>query len=278
MRFKKLFASVLAGVCAFSLCACNANKDASVPTVNDYVVTQDSIAEMFNTAVDKLTEASSYTMSGSVTSASSIASSGVHTAVHVPLICQYEDGKLFFDSDNSIYPHTLYFDGERYYYSVEEDNRQEIKYYVTTNDHGDYSATDYLMQINAEIVLSPTLTKNDDGSSDISFEMPFAIYESPALIGWLGIIVDETHASNMMKVYATIDADGYFTEFRFSFVNDTNLGDPIHQEIAVGMTLSDYNTTVVTAPSDLGAYEDWSEPEIPSSTHGMEPIPPEDIG
>ena len=277
MHFKKLFASLLAGVFTISLCACNNNNEAAVPTVNDYVVTQDTIAEMFNTAVSKLNDAKSYTMSGSVTSASDIAESEVFTSVHAPITCLYQDGKLYFDSDNNNDPHETYFDGERYYYSIPEGDT-EFKYYVTANDHGDYAATDYLMHINAEIVLAPTLSKNDDGSSDISFEMPFAIYESPALIGWLGFIVDESHASNTLKVYATIDADGYFKSFMFSFVNDTNFGEIIHQEIAVSMTLSNYNSTVVNAPSDLGAYEDWSDSEMPSSTHGMEPIPPEDIG
>ncbi len=276
MRLKQVLASILAGACALTLCACG-TREVPPPTQNEYVVTQDTISELFNSAVQKLNEADSYTMTGSVTSVAEIAASEVLTTVRVPLECRYQEGKMFFDSDNSNDPHTLYFDGEIYYYCIEDTN-STIKYFGTANDHNDYSAADYLLPIDAEIVLNPSLSVNDDGTQELSFSIPFAIYESPALIGWLGFVVDESHAANLLNVFATVDADGYFTAFSFSFVNDTDFGDLIHQEIAVGMTLSNYNSTVITAPSDIQAYEDWTDPDVPESTHGMEEIPPEDLG
>ena len=278
MQLKKLLAPFVAGVCALSLCACGADSEPTLPEPNDFYEVQDTVADLFNTAIDRLNAASSYKMTGSIASTAEVISSAELTSAVTPIDCTYQNGSFFIDAvEANVDPRTTYFDGERYYYTLYFLD-DPISGFSTANDHMDFVAADYLIPVDSEILYNPHLTQNDDGSSDISFDIPFTVYESPAMIGHLGIVVDETHQANPMSVSASIDADGYMTKFIISFVNDTAFGDDsIHQEIVVGMTLQSYDTAVLTPPTNLDSYEDWTEDVPEVSSEGVGDHSPEDM-
>ncbi len=279
MRFKKLIASLLIGTCAFACCACGSDDDSQLPEPNAYYESQERVAEIFNAALDKLHTLDSYRMKGSIASVAEIPSSEEITSAVTPVDCVYQDGKFTIDSaEANVDPHETYFDGERYYFISYLFDPPD-KYFVTTNDHTDYLATDFLMEIYAEMVYNPSVIAQADGSQFLSFDIPFSVYESPALREILGIVVDDSHNANLLSFSATVDADGSFTQFTVSFVNDTYLGDElIHQEIAVNMELSDFSTAVLTPPSDLDTYEDWSEELPEDETVPIGSLSPEDLG
>lgn len=277
MRFRKIVASFLLSTALLSLCACDDESPSPPPQQNDpFVVLQDNVTDLFNAGIEKLSSAKSYTMTGSLSSVAEVLSSGELTTNRTPVELTYQDGKLYVDSmDGTVDPHRTYFDGERYYFELPPD----LKYFTLTNDHVDYGATDYLIPVNSEVVMNPQLAENPDGTRTVSFKMPFNIYQSPALDAWLGVVFDDAFAAANINIEVNIDAEGYITNFLVSYVNDTALGDdPIRQEIAVKMTLTNYNRSEVLAPTDLELYEDWIETVGPEETVPIGELSPEDIG
>jgi len=278
MQFKKILTSLLAGACVFSLSACGNDPEPPPSESNVFYESQETIAELFNAAIDKLNDVGSYKMVGSLVSVAEVLSSGEMTNSMIPIDCTYQDGSFTIDSlEANIDPHSTYFDGERYYYTLHM-NGNTINCFSTANDHVDYAADGYLRKIDAEILFNPQIIELENGSKDISFDMPFAIYDSPAMIDHLGTVVDDEHQAKSMSVSANIDSDGYLTHFIISFINDTAFGDDsIHQEIVANMELSDYATAVITPPDNLDTYEDWSEDIPEMSTEGMGEHSPEDV-
>ena len=279
MQLKKILAPFLAGVCALSLCACDPNDEPTLPEPHEFYAVQDKVADLFNSAIDKLTDSDSYSMAGSFASTAEVLSSGELTSAVTPVNCAYQSGKFLIDaSEANVDPRITYFDGERYYYSLMMFGNEPVRCFSNKNDHVDFVAADYLTKVDSEILFDPGFIENEDGTVELSFDIPFTLYNSPAMIGHLGMIVDETHQANPLSVQASLDQNGYLTAFVISFVNDTTFGDDaIHQEIVANMELSDYNCTVLTAPKDLDTYEDWTEdmPQVP--TEGIGDHTPEDM-
>ena len=280
MSYKKLLLLLLAMLILLSFCACRQSGASDPPQDSDSVASQEAAAALFNAAVDKLNAAGSYTMTGNVTSAAEMqraeGEAGELVTVYTPLNCTYQDGKMLMISENGSNPHTTYFDGTHYYISVLF-GEERLRYFVSTNDYTDYDAAKYLKQVDAEAIFHPSLTDNAAGGKDVSFQIPFALYDSEALRGWLGEITDDTLASRKLQITAAIDKDGYPTAVFFSFSTTTQFSDDkIQQELAVSFDLSDFSSTVVSAPADLETYEDWTISEAPTDESSPE-LTPEDM-
>ena len=278
MHLTKIFAGFLAGASLLALSACSEDPIPPPPTSSPFVALQDNVANAFNDAVAKLTSAQSYTMTGSLTSAAELTeeneSTGELTSQLCPIEFTYADGMMYLDAtDSNIDPHITYFDGERYYC-----NDFANKYYTYTNDHVDYGADGYLLPINSEAVMDPVYLENQDGTKTVSFEMPFNIYQSPALQNWIGVVFDNEYGARNVRVEVSIDTNGYITSFILSYLNKTSFDeDTVHQEVAVKMMLTNYNTAEITPPSDLSVYEDWSEDYVPVETESIDGLTPEDF-
>lgn len=288
MHLKKLFALSLSLLLLMSLCACRDSKTPDPPKNDEIVVQQDSISDLWNTAVDKLNAAGSYRMSGSVSSIaemiygdSAALSDDIDleppTVVTAALECAYENGKMLYDVSGT-HPHSTYFDGTNYYHNTVISGNP-VKYFTPDPSFEIYDAALYLKSINAEMIFTPEIIRRENGETQISFTMPFALYKSEALQGWLGIVVDESHEAENISVKATLDSDGNFISAYMSYSTVTQFGDEtIGQELLVSLRLTDYGSTQVVAPADLTEYEDWSEEyDVPVSTAPFVELTPEDL-
>lgn len=257
MRFpKKILAAFMIGASLLSLCACK--EDPPPPPAEDdpFVVLQDTVADLYNTGVEKLRSAQSYTMTGSYVSTAEVLSSKELTSNYTPMEMSVANGQFYVDSWGSqIDPHRTYFDGTRYYFEDETD-----KYYTLSNDRDDYTATDFLPTVFSEIITSPKLVEDADGTKHIFFKMAFNIYQSVGLSELYGISFDDAFAAADVQVTVDFDANGYITSFLLSFDNRTMLSDDeISQSVTVSMTITNYNSAEVVPPADLDVYEDWTE-------------------
>lgn len=279
MQFKRFVSAFLAGVCAVGLCACDSDDKPKPPTENPYYATQEQIADLFNEGVDKLSEAESYRMVGSIASVAEVQSSAELTTSVTPIDGIVEGNRFYIDAfESNINPHRTYFDGELYYNHVDI-RGSEVKYFTNGNDNADFTATEYLMKANAEIIVNPRLETLEDGSRSLNFAVPFAVYESPALIEVLGVIVDDSVRANLLSLNVVLDANGYIKQVMISFVNDVELiEEQIHQEIVLTFELSEYGTARISVPTDLDTYQNWIEELPPETTAPMVEIPPEDLG
>ena len=275
MRIQKLFATLLIGASLLSFSACSEDTPAPPPPEDDpFVVLQDTVADLYNEGVKKITNAASYTMTGSYVSAAEVLSSAELTSNLTKVEMTVANGTFFVDSmASNIDPHTTYFDGTRYYFSDKTD-----KYFTTTNDRNDFTAVEYLPLIHSEIIKDPQLTENPDGSKLISFRIPFNIYQSSGIGGLFGITFDENYAAADIRVTIMLDAGGYITEFLLSFDNMTDFSDEsISQNISASMMLTNYNQAEVVIPADLAEYEDWTEDVGTEPTEPIGELTPEDL-
>lgn len=288
MPIKKLFALFLSLLLLVSLCACRSSKTPEPPKNDEIVVQQDSISELWNGAVAKLNAAGSYRMSGTVSSIaemiygeSAALSDDIDleppTVVTSTIDCAYENGKMLYEASGT-HPHRTYFDGKNYYHDTVISSNP-VMYFTPDPSFEIYEAALYLKSINAEMIFTPDVIRGNDGQTQISFTMPFALYKSEALQGWLGIVVDESHEAENISVKATLDSEGNFISAYMSYSTVTQFGDEtIGQELLVSLRLSDYGSTQVIAPADLAEYEDWSEEDdVPVSTAPFVELTPEDL-
>ena len=288
MHLKKLFALFLSVLWLLSLCACRGDPEGpKLPENDDLVIRQDSISELWNAAVDKLNTAGSYRMSGTISSVaemiygeSAALSDDIDleppTVVTSTIDCAYENGKMLYEASGT-HPHRTYFDGKNYYHDAVIGGNP-VKYFVSTSSFSVYDAALYLKHINAEMIFTPNVIESENGEKQISFTMPFALYKSEALQGWLGIVVDETHEAQDISVKATLDSNGNFISAYMSYSTVTQFGDEsIGQELLVSLRLTDYGSTQVEAPADLAEYNDWTEEDVPESTAPFVEHDPEDV-
>ncbi len=274
MQFRKFFASLLLGGLLLSLSACQEDPSPPPPpTDNPFIALQDRVADLYNTGIEKLTAATSYTMTGSFVSAAEVLPSSELTSNLTRVEMNVANGTFYSDSESNIDPHTTYFDGTHFYYSDATD-----KYFTNTNDRHDYTAIEYLPQIFSEIITNPQITENADGSKLVKFTMAFDIYQSEAVAGIFGITFDNDYAIADVLVTVSIDADGYITNFILSFDNQTDFADDaITQNISVNMMLTNYNQAEVVVPSDIDVYENWIEDFSPDATEPIVELTPEDL-
>ena len=276
MRFpRKILAAFIAGVCALSFSACSEDPPPPLPPEDDpFIVLQDTVADLYNTGVNKILSAKSYTMTGSYTSAAEVVPSAELTSNNTRVEMTVADGTFFVDSTvSAIDPHSTYFDGTRYYFSDKTD-----KYFTTTNDRNDYRADAYLPLIHSEIVKNPQVKENPDGTKEVTFQMAFNIYQSDAIAGLFGVTFDDNYAAADVRVNVTLDANGFITEFVISFINTTSLGDDgITQDISARMEITNYNCSEVVIPIDLDEYEDWTEDIGTEPTEPIGELTPEDL-
>ena len=275
MRFpKKILAAFMIGASLLSLCACKEDPPPPPAEGDPFVVLQDTVADLYNAGVEKLRSAQSYTMTGTYVSAAEVVSSAELTSNRTAVEMTVADGTFFVDStDSNIDPHTTYFDGTRYYYSDKTD-----KYFTTTNDRSDFGAEEYLPLVFSEIIKSPQLTENPDGTKQVSFKIPFNIYQSDAIAGLFGITFDGEYAAADVYITITLDADGYIKTFLLSFDNITAFSDDsITQNVTANMILTNYNCAEVVIPADLDEYEDWTEDVVEGPTEPIGELTDEDL-
>ncbi len=290
MLYKKILAAVLCVLLLLTVTACgdgipDGEEQISlvpIPTAEQKEYSVEDMVSIYNAAVQKVLDAQSYHMTGSVNSTAVMGD--VMATVVTSIDCSYQvaDGKpvmlmnAVMHSDGEETPHTTYFADGKYYYSV-----YDLKYYTSSNDYTDYSANDYLRLIDVYAVQRWDITDEMDGGMTIEFTAPFGSYNSEAVAGWLGGFVNENLDIQFLDLKVKLTAAGEVENFYMSFSTNVDfVGDPIEQVIVLNLSMEDYNATTVTAPADLAEYEDWSQDvgdmEEGEHDHGIGPSP-EDV-
>ena len=289
MLYKKLLAAVLCVLLLLSLVACGSGEPdgedfslVPIPTAEQKEYSMEDMVSIFNDAVQKVLDADSYHLTGSVNSTAVMGD--VMATVVTSVDCKYQtvDGRPVIlmnsveHSDGEETPHQTYIADGKFYFDA-----YGIKYFTDSNDYSDFVAADYLKRIEAEGVHSWDIVDELDGGMTIHLTVYFGSYGSEALYGWLGGLVSETLDTQYLDVKLKLSAAGDVEDYYMSFSSTVDFGgDPIDQVVVLSMTLADYNAITVTAPADLAEYEDWitgSEGmEEGDHEHGIGPSP-EDV-
>ena len=289
MVYKKILAMVLCVMLLLSLCACGGGapdgEDFSlvpIPTAEQKEYSMEDMLSAYNAAVQKILDAESYHLTGSVNSTAVMGD--VMATVVTSVDCKYQviDGKPVVlmnsveHSDGQETPHQTYIADGKYHFDA-----YGIKYFTDSNDYNDYIAQDYLKIMDAPAVQEWDIIDELDGGMTIQLRVLFGEYGSDALYGWLGGLVNENLDIQLLDVKVKLSAAGEVEDYYMSFSSTVDFGgDPIDQVIVLSLGLSGYNATTVTAPADLADYEDWitgSEGmEEGDHDHGIGPSP-EDV-
>ena len=268
---KKILAAILALCLLVCLAACSSNNDtedvSTIPTtqpVPQKEYSTQNILDLYNQAVEKIENAQSYQMDGSV---SSTAVMGEMMATVVTSVdCDYAANngdpmmvmKSSVNTDGNVKDHVTHFANGKYYFEF-----MNQKYYTSTNDYTDFHALDYLKHIDEKSVKDLAIQDEADGSRSLQFEVPYGAYQSEAINGWLGGLVSEDVDNELLTVKVVIDAEGTLTNFYMSFATQFGFGsETIDQTVIVSMMLSGYDATQVVLPSDLNTYENWDVPAV----------------
>ncbi len=271
-KTKRIVAYIIVAAFIFLLAACDDEPIKLEPTPQ--TVEQQDVALIYNDAVNKLLVADSYTMTGSVNS--SAVMGDVLTSVVTSIDCRYdrdENGApvMLMDCeqryDGKIIPHTTYFADGKYYISALDE-----KYFVTTNDFGDYDAAAIIKTVEDTIISNYSVNDTADGRQ-IRFEIPYGVYASEALDNLIGMFADDSLLKQPVTVRAGIDAEGMLTSVYVELQNFTTFDNaPIEQSVILSLQLMGYNETEVTAPQDLADYEERTADEtIGQNPEGEEP-------
>ena len=247
----------------------------------------ETVASIFNSAVALLESAQSYTMTGSVGSTSDMGE--ISSTVVTSIDCRYEktaDGgshmlmtsRQTFEQQD--FDHSTYYvgstDSDTYYISA-----LGTKYFVDTNDFGDFYGQMYLNQVQDASLADAVLQQVSDGTAwQLSFTLPYGTYASEALDGWLGGLTDGSVLQKPLTVRALITEDGVIDSLYLSVETVTEFGsDTILQTVIVSLHFEGYNTTTVLSPTDLDTYEDRTgENDFDPSHDGQVGIlSPEDV-
>ncbi len=235
------------------------------PVPEETEPTKEGVSLTFNQAVQLFENLSSYTMTGSVSSTSTIGE--VSSTVVTTIDCQYEkknDGTVHMIMDSNQYFNNTVFAHCTYYTAApEEDPYYYIdtlgtKYFVRTNDFGDYAANHYLKQVDeSKLEKLEVQSLTAENQTQFGFEIPFEAYQSEALYGILGGFVDDSLASRPVRIRAVIGADGTLQSLFIALENTTAFGgDTVVQEVIASLTFLNCGFTTVVPPADLDAYED----------------------
>lgn len=290
MTLKKCLTFVLCVLLLLSLVACKDKTEPertqtieSLPPIETAVqkeYTPEEILSMYNTAVQRISDADSYHMSGSWNSTSVF--DGIMSTVVNTMDLKYAKGDkgpvAYFDAvmntDGRETPHTTYHEGEFYYFDA-----FNWKYYTKSNDYTDFYADEFLSLL-GDVELK-NLEHNDqlDGSVEISFDIPMGEYQSVAILGILGDFTNENIDNDILSVRLTIDKDGNLIYFYMSFNSQLALLDSTaDQTVVVSMSVDGYNATEVQAPTDLSLYENNVTETSPDGEHNHVGIlSPEDV-
>ncbi len=260
-KTKRIILCIIITFSVFVLAACGNDPVKLEPKPE--AADRENVALSYNDAVNKLLVASSYTMTGSVNS--SAVMGDVLTSVVTSIDCRYqrdENGKpvMLMDSeqryDGKVFPHTTYFADGRFYISALDE-----KYFVTTNDFGDYDAASIIKTVE-DTVISNYSVNDVHGGKQIRFEIPYGVYASEALDQLIGMFADDSLLQQPVTVRATVDAEGMITAVYVEMENATSFDNtPIEQSVILSLQLTGYNETEVAQPQDLDAYEDRTASE-----------------
>ena len=266
MVYKKILAMVLCVMLLLSLSACSGGapdgEDFSlvpIPTAEQKEYSMEDMLSAYNAAVQKILDAESYHLTGSVNSTAVMGE--VMATVVTSVDCKYQviDGKPVVSmnsvehSDGQETPHQTYIADGKYHFDA-----YGIKYFTDSNDYNDYIAQDYLKIMDAPAVQEWDIIDELDGGMTIQLRVLFGEYGSDALYGWLGGLVNENLDIQLLDVKVKLSAAGEVEDFYMSFSSSVDFGgDPIDQVVVLSMLMDDYNATTVTAPTDLDVYENW---------------------
>lgn len=273
-KLKQMLAAVGCLVCLLTA-GCGREQSQKAPT---QPVERENSAKLYNEAVEKLLQAQSYTMVGSVNSSSVMGE--VLTSVVTSVDCKYaareESYVMRMEAmqryDGLEFAHSTYYADGKYYYDT-----LGTKYIKTENDLGDFAAADYAMLVEDSALTNYTIQQTHDGEQQVRFEIPYGIFYSDALDYWLGDFMGEDVRQRLVVVRATIDADGFLTGLYIDVENETSFTDePVLQTVTISLKFSGYNETQVTAPTDLDAYEDQTQ-EYSGGQHGGDDDVPEEF-
>lgn len=288
MNFKKLACLALGLTFLFSMTACKSRTKTpdttmqTLPPIETAVqkeYTVEEILSMYNGAIEKISAANSYYMSGSTNSTSVYG--GILSSTVNPYNVKYQvvDGTAvaFFNSglnaDGSDIAHTTFFNGEYFYYDY-----ADLRYYKDTNDYQDYVATDWLMPI-ADVELQELDVMDQlDGSVDISFALPMGDYMSYAVLDLVGFN-SETFEQDLVHLSFNIDSEGYMTYFYISYTSSQIFMDEeTEQTVVAAMAIEGYDSTTVEIPTDLDVYENFIEDHTDEEYGDVGVLSPEDVG
>ncbi len=288
MLYKKMLAAVLCAVLLLTMTACGdglpdgGEQISLVPiaTAEQKEYSLEDMVSIYNAAVQKVLDAESYHMVGSVNSTAVMGE--VMATVVTSIDCSYQlvDGKpavlmnAVMHSDGVETPHSTYIADGKYYFDV-----YDLKYFTDSNDFGDYDAKDYLKVIDTLAVQEWDIIDEVDGGMTIQFTSPFGSYESDAVAGWLGGLVSEKLDLQFLTIKLKLSAAGEIEDFYMSFSSSVDFGgDLIEQVIVLNLNIEGYNATTVTAPADLAEYENWiSDSEGMGDDHHAPGPSPEDV-
>ena len=266
MLYKRILAAVLCVMLLLTMTACGGGSSegedfslAPIPTAEQKEYTLEDMVSIYNAAVQKILDADSYHLTGSVNSTAVMGE--VMATVVTSVDCSYQvvDGKpvvlmnAVMNSDGEETPHQTYIADGMYYY-----NAYGLKYFKDDNDYGDYIAGDYLKLIDSLTVQEWDIVDELDGGMTIQLTVLFGAYGSEAIFGWLGGLVNENLDIQFIDMKVKLSAAGEVEDFYMSFSSSVDFGgDPIDQVVVLSMLMDDYNATTVTAPTDLDVYENW---------------------
>ncbi len=278
VKFKTIIASILGAACIFSLAACG--EDSVKPKPNPEAETKENAAIIYNDAVEKLVDARSYTMTGSVNS--SAVMGDVLTSVVTSVDCRFakdeNDNPLMLMNseqwyDGKVLAHTTYYADGRYYITSLGEN-----FFVDTNDFGDYDASMIVKPVEDTVITNYTLDETENGTQ-VRVEIPYGVYASEALDNLIGMFADDTLLQQPVTVRANIDKEGLLTSVYLEMENSTSFdGDPIEQSVIMSLQMTAYNETTVTAPQNLEAFEDRTLGEAVGQNPEGEELPEEFTG
>lgn len=246
--------------------------------------TPESVGLSFNNAVSGFNALHSYTMTGSVSSSSTMGD--ITTTVVTSVDCKFEKlgetaHALFVSSqslngrlmDHSTY-YTMADDGTTLYYI----DTVGIKYLVNTNDFEDYDASMYLMPVEDTAITGLEITPMpESNSTQIRFQIPCGIYASKALSGLFGALTDDALLQAPLTIRVVLDPQGLPESIYMTADNETTFADDtILQNVTVSLNFSAFNETLVDPPSDLDTYEDRTYEGSQDEAHtGI--LSPEDV-
>lgn len=254
-------------------------------------LSEEEIVALYNDGVKALTEADSYTMTGSVCdAANTVALDGsgeAPAAVAEAITCHVSqtNGTVCADftaAGRQETTHNTYYDGTLFYISGIEGVEP---YCIDANLYNDFLAEDYYPQISADDVLFTNLERVD-GEMTVTIRLPFTAFPSEAMQQRVGLFLGEADASTVcITMTLTEEQQPVNISVSWSTEGDSGDGTLLQQALEVSFEFSNLNSTTVSAPEDLSAYEcvdmDEDDGEIGSVMSNLDAeyiyCPPEEI-
>lgn len=275
-KYKKFIPALLTAFFLFPFSGCGSDTVRGVPEA--YRVPQlseEEIVALYNDGVKSLTEADSYTMTGSVCdAANTVALDGsgeAPAAVAEAITCHVSqtNGTVCADftaAGRQETTHNTYYDGTLFYISGIEGLEP---FCDEENLYNDFLAQDYYPQISADDVFFTNLERVD-GELTVTIRLPLSAFASTAIEQRVGLFLTESETS-IVCIMMTMTEENQPVNISVSWSTEGDSGDGtlLQQALEISFELSDVNATVVSVPDNLPAYEHIQEEDDSDSDSFM---------